>query len=485
MKSSTPPLSLFLFLAATAGAGACALSGDEPAAEDPPELGTAEIGKEIQGPYLLGVTMDQIPGDDADHHFSASRFAGTVEVVKVTGGASLNVAAGVLQASNGDTLQFNRVGPQGDVSFYSLLRTDALTSQNSDPCNGKTAVPFLGTFSRSGRHEGTSNRVSFACVADGDAEKCVSWGYKPGIDPNNRNKWKGHQACTREARADYCGIGNTHTREETTIALADFVGVRGRPPGSYEGVRAWPPPPTAFYFEAAYIDAIPPVFCFGKARWASMPSDGPDDCVGQIPDPRQPMSPGHFCEEYDFDGNGEGIPLSSTGVDILTVEASAYNDLALDVWKSGSDYVATVQGFADGPRTRPPFPTGTWTHIGMDAILLRRPTGTIDWQGPDSDVVAAYIYTKNGDRVLGPDMTVGVWPLSGYTRPGGAVQEGFIFRDEGDSTDPDDARVPLMLYKRTVSNKDEYLSTASEPPAGEGYALAMSNPLGWVYAYPR
>ncbi|HKE17307.1 MAG TPA: ADYC domain-containing protein [Kofleriaceae bacterium] len=485
MKSSTP-LSLFLILAAStlAGAGACALSEEEPAQDDPPELGIAETGKEMQGPYLLGVAMDLIPGDDADHYFSASRYRGTTEVVKVVGSAALDVASGTLNASNGDQLQFTRVGPKADVSHYTLSRTDAATGARSDPCNGVSAVPFLGTFSRTGVHEGTSDRVSFACVDDGDAEKCVSWGYKPGTDPNDRNTWRAHQACTREARADYCGTGNTHTREKTTIALADYVGVRGRPPAVLEGVRSWPPPPTSFYFEAAYVDAVPPVFCFGKARWADMPPTGPDDCINQIPDPRTDPS-AHFCEEWDLNGDHEGLALPN-GVDILTVNASAYNDLGLHVWKSGTDYVSTVQGYADGRPNVKPFPTGTWQHIGADGVLLRRPTGTIDWQDPGSVVVPAYIYSNGTDRVLGPDSTItGVWPPSagGYSHPTGAPADGYLFLT-ADAVDENLA--PLFLYERTLAGgAKEYLSTAVEPPAGVGYTKSSQVPLGYVYFEPR
>jgi hypothetical protein len=483
MKSSTPHLSLFLCLAAStfAGAGACALSEEEPAEDDPPELGTAQIGKEMQGPYLLGVAMDLIPGDDADHYFSAI----TTAAVKVVGNAALSASNGTLSASNNDKLKFTFVsGTQTDVSLYTLSRQDALTQQWSDPCHGVSAVPFLGSFSRSGKHEATPNRVSFACVADGDAQKCVDWGYKPGTHPNDRNTWKAHQACTREARADYCGNGNTHTREETTIALADFVGVRGRPPGTYEGVRAWPPPPTSFYFEAAYIDAVPPVFCFGKARWADMPPTGPDDCINQIPDPRTIPS-AHFCEEYDFNGDHEGIPLPTT-VDILTVNASAYNDLGLHVWKSGDDYVSTVQGYADGRPAVRPF-SGNWQHIGADGVLLRRPTGTIEWQGPGSVVVPAYIYTNGVDRVLGPATSVGsFWPPStSYTHPAGAPQEGLLFLTEGAV---DENLAPLFLYERTLtSGAKEYLSTAVEPPASASptYHRTSETPLGYVYFEPR
>jgi hypothetical protein len=74
---------------------------------------------------------------------------------------------------------------------------------------------------------------TFACTT-GVVAKCArTWGYKP---------WKRlqdgfgelidirpmHQACTRAARADYCGDGISHTRDGTMIDMFDAHGFNRR-----------------------------------------------------------------------------------------------------------------------------------------------------------------------------------------------------------------------------------------------------------------
>ena len=82
---------------------------------------------------------------------------------------------------------------------------------------------------------------TYACPS-GVIAKCVrSWGYKP---------WKTlpsptcgevslqplHQACTRAARADYCGDGSSHTRDGTLVDMFDTCGlnVHEDAPGFHE-----------------------------------------------------------------------------------------------------------------------------------------------------------------------------------------------------------------------------------------------------------
>jgi hypothetical protein len=70
---------------------------------------------------------------------------------------------------------------------------------------------------------------TFAC-SSGVISKCArSWGYKPwkrllsptGYPVDMRPL---HQACTRAARADYCGDGISHTREGTMVDMFDIYG---------------------------------------------------------------------------------------------------------------------------------------------------------------------------------------------------------------------------------------------------------------------
>jgi ADYC domain len=479
MKSSMHSLALSLSLALAA---ACAVEEDEfipePELEAEPEHPrTAAIGKEIQGKHMLGKTMDSLRGDDDQHLFSASNVSGgrTVRLLRST---ALDATEGRLAASNGSQLEFTYASSDGDISYYSLRRWDPARQTWSDPCGGTLAIPLLGSFTRTGLHEATPDRLSFACD-DGVAQKCTEWGYPAGTDPEARRTWRAHQACTQMARADHCANGESHTREETPIAIRDLVGVNGPPPAEYGGVRDWPPPPTQFYYEAAYLDGHQPAFCVGRERWLSIPDDGLPGCdPADLPDPRRTAG-ARFCEEYDWEQDGEesggSVPVPS-GADILVLVASAYNDLRMDVWRRGDDTISTVRGYINGRPTEPPFAGGNWQHVGKDGFLLRVLPGTVQL----SDVVQAAIHVNtSNDLVLGPlNSGPSGWPPAGYSAGSPDSLEGYLFLD---GSRP--GTVPLFLYQRTLPGGGlEYLSTAVAPPTGAGYVQSLPDPLGWVIA---
>ena len=77
--------------------------------------------------------------------------------------------------------------------------------------------------------------VTFACTS-GVLAHCVQWGYRPWEESTQCDKWeKGkkncrtvsladyHQACTRMARADYCGDGTPWTVPGTPIDIFDHL----------------------------------------------------------------------------------------------------------------------------------------------------------------------------------------------------------------------------------------------------------------------
>lgn len=78
---------------------------------------------------------------------------------------------------------------------------------------------------------------TFACTS-GVITKCArSWGYKPWkrlVAPGGYlvDMRPLHQACTRAARADYCGDGIPHTRDGTMIDMFDIHGFNVREPDS-------------------------------------------------------------------------------------------------------------------------------------------------------------------------------------------------------------------------------------------------------------
>ncbi|WNG28590.1 hypothetical protein F0U62_34745 [Cystobacter fuscus] len=80
------------------------------------------------------------------------------------------------------------------------------------------AVP--GVWDARGARQEVAGKFTFACEA-GAIAKCVEWGYKPWAEKDGKSLADIHQACTRMARADYCGDGNNHTRDGNPIDVYD------------------------------------------------------------------------------------------------------------------------------------------------------------------------------------------------------------------------------------------------------------------------
>ncbi|MEZ4450653.1 MAG: ADYC domain-containing protein [Nannocystaceae bacterium] len=88
------------------------------------------------------------------------------------------------------------------------------------------AVQLLGSWDpESGDPVGDQDVVSYGCLkaALGD---CALWGYVPGKVVSGKDLRAYHQACTRAKRADYCGKGETHTQNGTSIDIYDDLGVQ-------------------------------------------------------------------------------------------------------------------------------------------------------------------------------------------------------------------------------------------------------------------
>lgn len=90
-----------------------------------------------------------------------------------------------------------------------------------------------GTASRIAPHP--TGAVTMAC-RDGALAKCVEWGYYPWEHADY------HQACTRAARADYCGDGLPHTLQGLLIHVLDELGIQEAEPNvTYEVEAEWGP----------------------------------------------------------------------------------------------------------------------------------------------------------------------------------------------------------------------------------------------------
>ena len=127
-------------------------------------------------------------------------------------------------------------GDNDDLWLYEVQQTTAATPGAGDWRNvcrpdrhGMARGLFVnGRWDRSGAWH--ARGYTFGCTSGVIAKCARNWGYKPW----KRLKTAGgqpiglrplHQACTRAARADYCGDGASWTREGTLVDLFDRYGL--------------------------------------------------------------------------------------------------------------------------------------------------------------------------------------------------------------------------------------------------------------------
>lgn len=426
--------------------------------------------EEPNGRYVLGALLDAPPYtlDTATEYFSVLNTGSrgkASQVVSVIGGASLR-SAGTDGVFAGADPRFNGIALPTPDGRYSVLPTVVRGDLNVTyykldvrDASGKVlnvcaeAVPLAGTVARTGEHLAMSTRITFACL-DGAAGKCVRWAYAPSASALNP-LWGAHQACMQGVTADYCANGATSTRIGTLISFLDNVGINQVAPGQQIislKLADWPPNPNDYYFETAFPPGHREATCVGKLRWPAITAP----CVTSIPD----------CGDADID-------------DMIAVDgsvmffASRYNQLRLERWHSGSDWVTTVRGYQNHDQQKVPW-LG-YEHAGTDAILLRVPPQSAT--PPATTEVSIFENRTSGDKVLAragdPRFPATVWDAS---------WEGYVY-----ATRYLPALMPLRLYKHRSTG--DYVSTTLTPTAmnTEGYSLAGSGGaelIGYVAPAP-
>ena len=147
----------------------------------------------------------------------------------------------------------------GGAERYALRYWDAARRVWDNPCAATStqptpwAVAMSGVWDEKGNHHESTTDFTFACEG-GVIAKCSQWGYQPWQPrADGRSLQDYHQACTRMARADYCGDGRSHTVQDTRVDLYDDLGVQKR-------AAADP----AMRFEAAW--ATDGAWCLDRAR---------------------------------------------------------------------------------------------------------------------------------------------------------------------------------------------------------------------------
>jgi hypothetical protein len=157
-------------------------------------------------------------------------------------------------------VELDPADPERETYLYTLLYQNPsdLKWQNlcqPDRNNMAKAIPLAGHWDRTGKHI-NSKEITFACT-NGVLAKCVRWGYKPWKTVRGRSLRDFHQACTRMARADYCGNGNSHTKDGTLIDIYDVLGIQTQTINSgmmFEA--AWRPDGAAFIHRTRWPESL-------------------------------------------------------------------------------------------------------------------------------------------------------------------------------------------------------------------------------------
>jgi ADYC domain len=130
------------------------------------------------------------------------------------------------------------------------------------------AFPILGYWNEAGHYVRDPRKLSFACTKRHVAT-CLKQGYLDDAGSEDRRALL--EACTRMMRADYCGNGDSYTKDGTFIALWDnrnFAAKTPREPLQFEG--AWTPTGLA---------------CSARLRWSEEEVGAPE-CLRDRPRPR-------------------------------------------------------------------------------------------------------------------------------------------------------------------------------------------------------
>ncbi|WP_143101402.1 ADYC domain-containing protein [Stigmatella aurantiaca] len=181
-----------------------------------------------------------------------------VSIGDVVNASQVQTAAGKAWDATGDTFLYRLTSPVPGGSQEDVCPSDA------DHPNGMWAVPMKGVFHPSSgeRKDNAPNRFTFGCDT-GVIAKCYRWGYKPWLPPQDLDEpqmmQELHVACTRMARADYCGNGTPYTEDGTPIHPWDLLP---------KAIRPLTPGAATPLFEAGWSPTG--AVCLSKTRWENL-----------------------------------------------------------------------------------------------------------------------------------------------------------------------------------------------------------------------
>ncbi len=180
-----------------------------------------------------------------------------------------------------------------ELPWYRIEVWNAERASWENPCIATQRAPqpralaVPGVWDSKGARQDTQDHFTFACE-NGAIAKCVTWGYAPWESRGGQSLAGLHQACTRMARADYCGDGRSHTHEDNLIDMYDSLGVQRR---TTEATPRWHPEQASF--EAAW--GPEGAACLARSREGSSPKVVLDSCPERFELARVELGDGDTC----------------------------------------------------------------------------------------------------------------------------------------------------------------------------------------------
>ncbi len=239
--------------------------------------GMSMRGIRLHGATLSGVALQhvrvergEVVAERGPDTLRGTALAGAVFRAEVRRTGAAQPAAAVV------TYRITAVAPEdarydlthtGNTFLYTLEQwvddTDAWQPACPADTDGRrVAIPLAAVWDDHGDRSESTTLFTFGCTT-GVIAKCYRWGYRPWVtgygDLTNL-----HWTCTRLARADYCGIGVPHTRDDTRINVWDTL----PPPGPIQrhgGLLPQPVPAPLMMFEAGCNTGG--AVCLSHGRW--------------------------------------------------------------------------------------------------------------------------------------------------------------------------------------------------------------------------
>jgi hypothetical protein len=212
-------------------------------------------GASLQGRSLQGATLQAVSlhGYRLDGSVVKGARQGSVLSGKLSDGSSVDLVIAAVETDEQDA--------SGEITLYTVLYRNPATAELENICPAdlqgqQKAIAVPGVWDATGARKESGSSFTFGCTS-GVIAKCVRWGYKPWKSAGGKSLVDHHQACTRMARADYCGDGVSHTLDGTWVDIYDGLAIQTKTPNS------------GMAFEAAW--STKGAVCVSKPRYFGLP----------------------------------------------------------------------------------------------------------------------------------------------------------------------------------------------------------------------